>query len=327
VPVRFGAGGTPNGAAMPTIWAREKIEALQAQDYMGEQMGNGNKNITDQIIAVALEYRLMSRWTSFVAVEQRVVNIGGKQRLVDVPVEMPEGVSHEGIFGEEANDGVLYERAAQQRLGLMSTARPYAGAASVGGTQAAVKSRSANTAMPAPAIPGPQGVPGPVGPMGAPPPAVSQSSPKMPLPSLPAVVDQLEKRVEDDASYDEEVARGTDVGQKRLAAMTPQQRQKMLSHSKLAPGFIGLAAKVKSAGKAGNLNQKGLPIVTKGRVEVQIWLNSLPPDGLAKLKAAGFELAATLTKGKLLLGTVSVDKLDELIALSFVRRVEPPKYK
>ena len=50
----------------------------------------------------ALDYHLMSQWTSFVAVEQRVVNVGGRQRTVDVPVEMPEGVSYEGIFGGES---------------------------------------------------------------------------------------------------------------------------------------------------------------------------------------------------------------------------------
>ena len=62
-------------------------------------------------------------------------------------------------------------------------------------------------------------------------------------------------------------------------------------------------------------------------VEVQVWVNSLPPTGLAKLKALGFKLEATLTPGRLLLGTVALDKLDEMLKLSFVRRVESPKYQ
>src|SRR5262249_37030522 len=37
-------------------------------------------------------------------VEDKVVNVGGKQRRVDVPVEMPEGVSYEGFFGEGVNN-------------------------------------------------------------------------------------------------------------------------------------------------------------------------------------------------------------------------------
>jgi Ca-activated chloride channel homolog len=88
------------GAAIPTLWAREKLEDLQSQDWMGAQSGSPDAGIKEQIVNLALDYRLMSQYTSFVAVEDRVVNVGGKQRRVDVPVEMPEGVSYEGIFGE-----------------------------------------------------------------------------------------------------------------------------------------------------------------------------------------------------------------------------------
>jgi hypothetical protein len=61
-------------------------------------------------------------------------------------------------------------------------------------------------------------------------------------------------------------------------------------------------------------------------VEVQIWLNALPPDGLKQLQKLGFKLGATLLPNKLLLGTLPVEKLDALLELAFVRRVEPPKY-
>lgn len=88
------------GAALPTLWAREKLEDLQSQDWMGAQSGSPDAKIKEQIVNLALDYRLMSQYTSFVAVEDRVVNVGGKQRRVDVPVEMPEGVSYHGIFGE-----------------------------------------------------------------------------------------------------------------------------------------------------------------------------------------------------------------------------------
>ena len=53
----------------------------------------------EQIVAIALAHRLVTQFTSFVAVEERVVNEGGKQVRVTVPVEMPQGVSHEGVFG------------------------------------------------------------------------------------------------------------------------------------------------------------------------------------------------------------------------------------
>jgi len=43
----------------------------------------------------------MTQFTSFVAVEERVVTTDGQPRTVQVPVEMPEGVSYEGVFGYE----------------------------------------------------------------------------------------------------------------------------------------------------------------------------------------------------------------------------------
>jgi hypothetical protein len=41
----------------------------------------------------------MTQFTSFVAVEEQFITEGGKPRRVEVPVEMPEGVSYEGVFG------------------------------------------------------------------------------------------------------------------------------------------------------------------------------------------------------------------------------------
>jgi len=98
IAVRF-PEADPDGSALASVWAREKIQDLQSQDWIGAQTGNPKREIKDAIIRTALEYRLMSQHTSFVAVEQQVVNVGGQQRTVDVPVEMPEGVSYEGIFG------------------------------------------------------------------------------------------------------------------------------------------------------------------------------------------------------------------------------------
>ena len=100
-----------DGGAISTLWAREKIEDLQRQDWVGAQTGNPNGDIKDAIVRVALEHRLMSQYTSFVAVEQKVVNVGGKQRTVGVPVEMPEGVAYEGIFGESRDRGVALKMA------------------------------------------------------------------------------------------------------------------------------------------------------------------------------------------------------------------------
>ncbi|MBM3458358.1 MAG: hypothetical protein FJX77_07480 [Armatimonadetes bacterium] len=102
------------GSAIPTLWAREKIEDLQSQDWNGAQQGTPNAAIRDQIVGVALDYRLMSQYTSFVAVEERVVNVGGQNRRIDVPVELTDGVAYEGIFEQQRGRGTAASRVARR---------------------------------------------------------------------------------------------------------------------------------------------------------------------------------------------------------------------
>jgi TonB family protein len=71
-----------------------------AEDYEGIQRGNPRSEVRKAIIQLGLQYGLMTQFTSFVAVEDRITNEGGKQVTVQVPVEMPEGLSYEGIFGD-----------------------------------------------------------------------------------------------------------------------------------------------------------------------------------------------------------------------------------
>ncbi len=81
--------------ALGSVWARTRIEALMAQQYGGER-----PELREEVTRIALAHRLMSPYTSFVAVEERIEVAGGVPRTVVVPVEMPEGVSYEGVFGE-----------------------------------------------------------------------------------------------------------------------------------------------------------------------------------------------------------------------------------
>ncbi len=91
LPARTGA----KSAALASLWARTRIEDLMARQYGGEK-----PEIVREVTDVALAHRLVSAYTSFVAVEERIEVAGGVPRKVVVPVEMPEGVSYEGVFGE-----------------------------------------------------------------------------------------------------------------------------------------------------------------------------------------------------------------------------------
>jgi len=83
-----------------TLWARNRVENLMSEDYAGIQSGKPIQEIRDEIVELGLKYRLMTQFTSFVAVDERVVTDGGVPRTVQVPIEMPDRVRHEGVAGK-----------------------------------------------------------------------------------------------------------------------------------------------------------------------------------------------------------------------------------
>jgi Ca-activated chloride channel family protein len=87
----------PAHDVLASLWARKKIDDLMSSDYSGVQRGTASQK--DEITRLGIEYRLMTQFTSFVAVEETIVTVGGEPRRIDVPVEMPDGVSYEGVFG------------------------------------------------------------------------------------------------------------------------------------------------------------------------------------------------------------------------------------
>lgn len=93
--------------SIPTLWARRMIDKLEREYALGTRAAQNPVEGENAVRNLALSYGLMSQYTSFVAVEQRVINIGGKQRTVHVPVEMADGVSYEGVgLGKSARMGI-----------------------------------------------------------------------------------------------------------------------------------------------------------------------------------------------------------------------------
>ncbi|HBL60533.1 MAG TPA: hypothetical protein DDZ80_19370 [Cyanobacteria bacterium UBA8803] len=77
-----------NGA-IAQLWGRARIKDLMNEMY-GSETASGVKAVTD----TALDYRLMSKYTAFVAVSEEVrVNPAGMKQKVEVPVETPEGMN------------------------------------------------------------------------------------------------------------------------------------------------------------------------------------------------------------------------------------------
>lgn len=84
-------------AALASVWARHRIREL-----LLASPGGATPAIEAEVTALALEYRLMSPFTSFVAVDDsRVVNPSGESSTVHQALPVPKGVSFEGVFGAE----------------------------------------------------------------------------------------------------------------------------------------------------------------------------------------------------------------------------------
>ncbi len=95
--------------AVPLIWARHRIDMLD----------NDPASHREAITQLGLAYGLMTQFTSYYAIEEKTVNEGGRLRVLEVPVDLPAGVSHDGVFGTVE---------AQQRLarGVIAFAAPAA---------------------------------------------------------------------------------------------------------------------------------------------------------------------------------------------------------
>jgi Ca-activated chloride channel family protein len=93
--------------ALAQLWARKKIDEVMAADWNGIQGGTPLPAVKDKVTQLGLDYGLMTQFTSFVSVEEQTVVEGGQRRTIQVPVEMPQGVSPEGVFGNETRQAQL----------------------------------------------------------------------------------------------------------------------------------------------------------------------------------------------------------------------------
>jgi len=76
-------------SALPSLWARRQVAELMRRDYTGLNNNNFQGDLRSAITELGLTYRLVTPFTSFVAVDDRIVTDGSKTQKVDVPVAQP----------------------------------------------------------------------------------------------------------------------------------------------------------------------------------------------------------------------------------------------
>jgi Ca-activated chloride channel family protein len=291
IPVAF-SSSTPPFDALAGFWARRRIDNLMSQDWLGLQQGTMKPELQKQITQLGLDYRLMTQFTSFVAVEDKIVTKDGKPQRVEVPVEMPEGVSHEGVFGDQNG----YAARARISAGI--------GAAVAGGAGSYLYAPSAipQKATAASEVVEVDAMAAPVQSMGDKARTVhGQASPLSPSPTTNgAMPTKL-------APNDEE---SVDVSK-------PDQRSKdrRALESKLQPAVL---AALDCFHKAAAASSK-CANVDRGKIAVQIWLRVDSASAREQLRALGFELSKDHPSQKMLAGNLGLEKLEALVKLDAIQ--------
>jgi hypothetical protein len=83
-----------------TLWARQRVEDLIDHWRLCDE--DARAGIRAALIAHAIRYRLVTRFTSLVAVEEIVANVSGASTTVPVAAELPAGMQLEKVFGAPA---------------------------------------------------------------------------------------------------------------------------------------------------------------------------------------------------------------------------------
>ncbi|WP_445630628.1 VIT domain-containing protein [Nostoc sp. DSM 114167] len=87
--------------AVAQLWGRACIK-----DLMNQMVSFETKAGVEAVTETALTYQLLSQYTAFVAVSDDVrVEPGSEYLSMQVPVEMPEAVSYQGVFGNAPAGG------------------------------------------------------------------------------------------------------------------------------------------------------------------------------------------------------------------------------
>jgi Ca-activated chloride channel family protein len=122
VSVDLPRSATGANAAVAYLWARRRIG--DSMDILATEP-NRAKEMEKSVTKLALNYNLMSKFTSFVAVDHRIRNQGGQQVTVPVPVPLPQGVSPAAAPANAYVGGGYGRGAGAMRYATKAKARRY----------------------------------------------------------------------------------------------------------------------------------------------------------------------------------------------------------
>jgi Ca-activated chloride channel family protein len=278
---------------LATLWARTRIDDLMSKDWNGIQQGNAKPEVQETITQLGLEYRLMTQFTSFVAVEEMTVTDGGVPRRIDVPVELPAGVSREGVFGESDKEVVRLNQLAYPS----PVNRPVAGKVGGAGVGSGGGGGGRNEMRRM---------------------ARRPSAPPPPKDKRRVDVSNARPIAVPSGTISADAVGVVDPAQQKLSPKEQKERELLL---KLHPSIAALIERVKN--KKTQAGADEAKFVRDGKAEIQIWLADKSPQVIAELQKLGFEIVLDPQSAKMLIGRISTEKLAALAEVKAVRYISP----
>ena len=111
----------PTHDVLSKAWARKKIEDISAQLYAADA-----SEIIEEITDIALNHRLMTQYTSFVAVDENDMQPIDQEvkapRQVVVPVPLPDGTDFRGFYGSQNASVTLFSKRPMARSAPLTAA-------------------------------------------------------------------------------------------------------------------------------------------------------------------------------------------------------------
>jgi hypothetical protein len=107
--------------------------------------------------------------------------------------------------------------------------------------------------------------------------------------------------------------------EEKAKAAEEQRHQELLR--KLHRSVLAVVERLQKKEALTSADEAGF--IRNGKAEVQIWLTEKSAANLAKLQELGFEVVLDVKNPRLIIGRVSIDKLEALAALTFVSYVSP----
>jgi Ca-activated chloride channel family protein len=304
----------PANDALASLWARTRIDELSS-DSLRQANSSKSSEYDKQIEQLGLEYRMLTDFTSFVAVEDRVVNQNGKPVTVQVPVEVPAGV--DPVMSGATSETVDVVSAgstisSRQLKSLPSTSRSAQGLLTIqNGVVSTSNASVSSNRKSKPKSGSGSGSGNGVGYGQGSGSGSGGGNGSATLSTLPTTIGRNVAISEDDAP-----ARATPSSSPETAEQLRIGRLKAKLHTWLYAVVERLAA-----GTTKPTDNESL-FVRDGKATVELQLTNSPDDKLrAKLQSLGFEIVSI--KDKRIVGRVALDKLADLAVIDEIGLVLP----